>query len=182
MSDHKEQYEAGRLATSSGKPPKHFGSPAPDLDTKLNGQHPDYWVLSESERAKGFVRPVRRAYKHVGRPMPRYPLIDLTPEQREMWGLKVDYDSTYVKFEKYPESEYPAVGRYWTQKEIDSIGKGCGTVTTMSQPIAETYAREPGFYGATMCCGCQKHLPVGEDGEFVWVDGAGNPTPERVGT
>jgi len=27
MSDHKEQYDAGRLATTSGEPPKHFGSP-----------------------------------------------------------------------------------------------------------------------------------------------------------
>jgi hypothetical protein len=47
----------------------------------------------------------------------------------------------------------------------------------MAQEIAETYARQPGFYGATFCCGCGKHLPVGRDGEFVW-DG----TDEKVGT
>jgi hypothetical protein len=46
----------------------------------------------------------------------------------------------------------------------------CGTVTTMSQPIAETYARDPKFYGATFCVTCRSHLPVGERGEFVWID------------
>jgi hypothetical protein len=42
--------------------------------------------------------------------------------------------------------------------------------------IAETYARQPTFYGATFCCHCGTHLPVGEQGEFVWEDGS------RVGT
>ena len=32
------------------------------------GQQKDYVVLSAAERAKGFVRPVRRSYVHVGRP------------------------------------------------------------------------------------------------------------------
>lgn len=44
----------------------------------------------------------------------------------------------------------------------------CGTVTTMAMPIAETYARDPGFYGGTFCVGCRAHFPVGEDGQFVW--------------
>lgn len=52
----------------------------------------------------------------------------------------------------------------------------CGTVTTMGRKLAETYARDPKFYGATFCCGCRTHLPVGEDGEFVWLDGS------KVGT
>ena len=52
----------------------------------------------------------------------------------------------------------------------------CGTVTSMAQEIAETYARTPRFYGATYCVRCQRHLPVGEDGEFVWDDGT------KVGT
>jgi hypothetical protein len=59
---------------------------------------------------------------------------------------------------------------------IDSA-KGCGTLTTMGQAIAETYAREPRFYGSTYCCGCNMHRRVGAHGEFVW-DG----TDERVGT
>ncbi len=32
---------------------------------KENGQQQDYVVLAESEREKGFVRPVRRSYKHL---------------------------------------------------------------------------------------------------------------------
>jgi hypothetical protein len=52
----------------------------------------------------------------------------------------------------------------------------CGTVTTMSRAIAETYARNPSFYGATFCCGCSMHRPVGEQGEFVWLNGS------KVGT
>lgn len=38
----------------------------PGLKVTLpNGQHEKYLVLSDEERAKGFVRPVRRAYKHL---------------------------------------------------------------------------------------------------------------------
>lgn len=53
----------------------------------------------------------------------------------------------------------------------------CGTVTTMGLALAETYARDPNFYGATFCAGCGAHFRVGEDGEFTW-DG----TTEKVGT
>ena len=42
------------------------------------GMHADYIVLTEEERAKGFVRPVRRTYKHVGAPRIGNPLRDLT--------------------------------------------------------------------------------------------------------
>lgn len=63
---------------------------------------------------------------------------------------------------------------------------GCGVVTTMSLKLAETYARQPDFYQATYCVGCQRHRPVGENGEFVW-DGAYDPasgiySTEKVGT
>ena len=38
----------------------------PDLHvTKPNVQNEKYLVLSEEERAKGFVRPLRRSYTHV---------------------------------------------------------------------------------------------------------------------
>jgi len=50
----------------------------------------------------------------------------------------------------------------------------CGVVTTMSLPIAETYARDPKFYGETFCAQCREHFPVAD---FVW-DG----TDERVGS
>jgi hypothetical protein len=176
MNTHKEQYDAGRLATTSGKTPEHFGSPAPTLETKENGQHSSYWILSESERAKGFVRPVRTAYKHVGRPAPKYPMRGATPEEIEQFK-----DEGWIEFEVYPEGSN-GLGKWWSQADLDSVGNGCGTVTTMSRAIAETYAREPGFYGATMCVGCQKHLPVGEDGEFVWMNAHGGASQERVGT
>lgn len=52
----------------------------------------------------------------------------------------------------------------------------CGTDTTMNLTIAETYARDPKFYGATYCCHCRMHKPVGEHGEFVWKG-----TTEKVG-
>lgn len=57
----------------------------------------------------------------------------------------------------------------------------CGTITTMSQAIAETYARSPHFYGATYCVHCQMHCRVGADGEFVWVE-HDVPTDIKVGT
>ncbi len=53
----------------------------------------------------------------------------------------------------------------------------CGGVTTMGLFIAETYARDPFFYGGTYCAVCRAHFPVGEDGEVVW-DG----TDQKVGT
>jgi len=49
------------------------------------------------------------------------------------------------------------------------VHDACGVETTMnSVGICETYARDPKFYGATYCCGCNKHLPVEE---FKWSDG-----------
>lgn len=123
------------------------------LDEK--GQHEVYLVLSEEERAKGFVRPYRDSYVHMGI-RPKYPTRPLWDEEKsgEEFG--------YVAYEEYPESEAPKVGRYWTLAELNS---GCGTVTKMGRALSETYARDPKFYGATYCCGCQKHLRVEE---FVW--------------
>ena len=133
-----------------------------------------YLVMSEEERAKGFVRPVRRSYIHVGIAGPTHELRDLTDEQRERYR-----DAGYVKFEEYPPNpDSNTIGRYWTQEQLASVGKGCGARITMAAAIAETYAREPRFYGSTYCVGCQMHRPVGADGEFIWDDGSG----ERVGT
>lgn len=87
-----------------------------DPDLKIvgpDGQNKKYLVLSAEERAKGFVRPVRRTYVHAK----------------------------------------------------------CGAATTMGQALAETYARNPSFYGATFCVACGGHFPVGEKGEFRWDDG-----------
>lgn len=131
-----------------------------------------YLVLSDKERAQGFVRPVRYAYVHVGPPGPQYPVRDLTAEEEQRFG-----GNGYVKYEEYPE-EHPSLGRFWTQEQLDAVGKGCGSVTTMGGAIAETYARNPTFYGATFCVRCSMHRPVGQHGEFIWDDGSG----ERVGT
>lgn len=141
------------------------------------GQHGIYLILSEEERAKGFVRPVRNSYVHVGKKW----------EYKGLWFM---LDETQKK--AFPENNYvacltvftdengtPEGGAYVDQEAFDAwkedkpIG-GCGTLTTMGQALSETYARDPKFYGATFCCGCNKHLPVDE---FVW-DG----TNEKVGS
>jgi hypothetical protein len=57
------------------------------------------------------------------------------------------------------------------------VHEKCGTVTTMGQALAETYARQPEFYSGTFCAGCRDHFPVGAEGEFVWAG-----TEQRVGT
>lgn len=151
-----------RLGKWTGKP-----------DDQPTSQHDVYLVLSEEERAKGFVRPVRHAYRHVGPPGPKHVLRDLTDEERERYG-----GHEYEKFEPYPPGyKGSAVGRFWTQEQLGGVAKGCGTVTTMGRALSETYARNPHFYGATYCCGCMKHFAVGADGEFVWEG-----TNERVGT
>jgi hypothetical protein len=145
-----------------------------DVDTTLlpNGQQKSYLVLSDEERAKGFVRPVRNTYRHVGRPGPKHPLRDLTDEER------TEYASfNYAKYEVYPPEQAPLTGRFWRQADLDKVGKGCGALTTMGQALSETYARDPRFYGGTFCSHCATHLPVGEDGEFVW-----EPDGSRVGT
>lgn len=117
-----------------------------------------YLVLSSEERAKGFVRPFRDSYRHVGE-QPNHSLRGLTEEEKERYSKL-----GYVAFEMYPVGESALVGRFWTQQQLDN--KGCGAITTMGHAIAETYARDPKFYGATYCTGCQKHRPVAE---FVWT-------------
>lgn len=170
---HAEDYENGKIASTSGRLPKTFAGGAPEEINPETGQHKAYWVLSESERAKGFIRPVRNTYRHVGTPGPNYPLRDLTPEEHER------YDQFgYVKFEEYPEnSESSIVGQYWTEQRLNNVARGCRTTTSMGRAIAETYASNPRFYGSTFCVACGKHLKVGADGEFVWEG-----TDERVGT
>ena len=98
--------------TTDGKPPRagfeNASAPAPP--DPRTGEHEAYWILSQSERAKGLVRPLRFEYRHTR----------------------------------------------------------CGTVTGMDQKIAETFARNPKFYGRTMCAECRKHFPLEQ---FTWMDG-----------
>ncbi len=104
-----------KSTTTDGQPPRPgfegAGAPAP-IDPRT-GQHGAYWVLSEEERAKGFVRPVRISYKHLA----------------------------------------------------------CGGVTTMGRALSETYARDPKFYGATMCVHCGAHFRLTDVNgpAFVWT-------------
>jgi len=161
--------DRSKLCTTSGEPPEKVRAE----QTNETGQHKSYIVLCEEERAKGFVRPYRDRYQHVGPPAPKYPLRDLTREEHERYGR-----FQYVKYEAYPEGSPEAAGSvtgsFWTQARLDAVGKGCGAVTTMGRKLSETYARDPHFYGVTFCVGCNRHLPVAE---FVWTaDG------QRVGS
>lgn len=142
------------------------------VDTETTAQHGAYLVLSEAERAEGFMRPVRRWYIHVGPPGPGGEIRDLTEEEEDRWG-----GNDYVKYEPYDEGrgDSMALGRFWTQAQLDAVDNGCGAATKMSLELAETYARQPAFYGATYCVTCSKHLPVAE---FIWDD----ETKQRVGS
>ena len=141
--------------------PKHPGVKCGPPDEAPVPQNEAYLVLPEAERAKGFVRPVRRTYVHVGL-RPKHPLRGLTEDEKARYA-----GCGYAKFEKYPESESPSVGRFWTQAELDR--RGCGCATTMGLELAETYARDPKFYGQTYCVHCRMHRPVEE---FTWDDGS----------
>ena len=154
--------------TLSGRPPESTepGAPGP-IDPKT-GMHTDYWVLPPAERAKGYVRPLRNTYVHVGVKPPTN-LRDLTAEEHER------YDQYgYIKYEAYGPEHSPIVGRYWTKETLASLGKGCQASTTMHMAFAETYARDPNYYGSTFCAHCKEHFPVEE---FVWAG-----TDERVGS
>lgn len=130
------------------------------------GQDEAYLVLSAEERAKGFVRQVRTSYVHKGQ-RPKYPTRELTADEHER------YDQYgYVLYESYPaDGSAGCVGRFWTKEQLNS---GCGITTTMGLALAETYARDPKFYGATYCCGCGAHFPVDQ---FTW-----SGTDQRVGS
>ena len=127
------------------------GKPHREIDENT-GQQRAYVVLSQSEREKGFVEPVRTCYVHVGC-RPSRPTRKLTTEETKRYEAY-----KYVAFEEKPDGG----GRYWTQERLDS---GCNMKTTISAAIAETFARKPDFYGATFCAACRQHFPLDE---FVW--------------
>lgn len=163
-----------KRCTARGKLVRDTHTGAPTEERLPDGQLADHFVLCSEDRAKGYVERYRDSYIHVGQPGPEFALADLTDEQRESLG-----ETSYVKFEPYPEGHQgSALGRYWTQQQIDNVGKGCGTLTRMPAACAETYAVRPEYYGSTFCCGCGGYFPVGSDGEFVWS----KATMQRVGT
>lgn len=143
------------------------GLPHREIDPKT-GQQRAYVILTEEERAKGFVEPVRMSYIHIG-PKPG-DLQELTEEE------KVRYEGFgYAMFQPYSDGG-SVVGKFWTQDELDRVG-GCGGKTTISKNIAETFARDPKFYDGTFCAICKEHFPIGEKGEFIWEG-----TDQLVGT
>lgn len=138
------------------------GEPVPDdnshMELRADGQQKGYVALNDAERAKGFVKPVRCAYRHAGpAPLPEG-LRDLTPDEVENYG------HCFAKFQPYPIGHHSR-GKFWTQSEIDRAGKICGAVTSMNRILAETYARNPRFYSGTFCVGCAQHFPLNE---FAW--------------
>lgn len=126
--------------------------------TRPDGQHEHHPGLEGKALEKPLVRPFRTSYKHVGPTGPTRELRDLTAEERALYG------SEFAKFEVYPGNE---PGLFWTQAELDKVGKGCDVVTRMPAHCAETYARDPRFYGTTFCSGCGAYFAVDE---FVWLD------------
>lgn len=120
------------------------------VDSEPGPQNDVYLVLSEEERAKGFVRPLRRSYLHVG-------------YQRKCQKSYVDEKGETWVCNLHDRSQDRCVG--WGKASNER--KGCGKVTTMGLALCETYARDPKFYGATYCTTCQRHLPVNE---FKWVE------------
>jgi hypothetical protein len=145
---------------ASGAPVPEDGSHT-EIDPRT-GMQKGYIVLTAEERAKGFVKPVRHSYRHVGPPVPAN-LRDLTEEER----LRHDPHGGlgYAKYEEYGPERSPLVGRFWTQAELDRVTRRCNAVTKMGYALAETYARDPKFYSGTFCCACRMHYPLNE---FIW--------------
>lgn len=135
------------------------------FDSKPVPQASAYLVLSDEERAKGFVRPVRTSYKHVGA-RPTHTTRELTPEEKARHP-----NAKFAIFEAYPGEAGETNGRFWTS---DQLSSGCNEITHLNIHIAETYARDPKFYAGTYCVGCRMHLSVEE---FAWV-----PDGSKVGS
>jgi|SRR5882724_2595664 len=163
--EHETDPEGRQICTTSGAAP----STVLAEQTEAIGQHKGYIVLCEEERRKGFVRPYRDAYRHVG------PLIC----GRNLSSLFLGHGSEGPC--TCNACQLRAITCYMDKGHKGKCGmvtgpkpKPCRSVTTMGRALSETYARDPSFYGATFCCQCNKHLPVAE---FVWTaDG------ERVGS
>lgn len=146
-----------KLCTTSGEPVDQVRA----AQTEATGQHKAYIVLCEEERRKGFVRPYRDIYRHVGRSV----CAKIVDSAGVLGGPRRICD--------LPEGHEGACDESYrtvTQPEHAELLRthrlgGCGTITTMGRDLSETYARDPTFYGETFCVACNKHLPVAE---FVW--------------
>lgn len=152
------------------------GSPVPKdgshRNLRADDQQAHYVVLSAEERAKGFVRPVRRTYRHVGQHVCGKPSLQHTTGKGEFWVcvLEPGHEGECTQWQNAGSDEA-------AKRAAQHVLGGCNCTTTMGQALAETYARDPHFYGATFCVSCGTHFPVGKRGEFVWEG-----TAERVGS
>lgn len=171
-----------KKVTASGKPPKTAKSISAPTDEKLpDGQLKDHWILSDEERAKGFVRPVRTSYIHIGKEICAKVLPNVSGAEvllgglREVCVMEPGHKGECIQFRKMTQYEHAVA-------EESHILGGCGRITTMGQKIAETYAAEPEFYGSTFCANCHGYFPVGKFGEFKWVDEkTGQVLDQKVG-
>lgn len=148
-----------KTCTTSGRPVDVVRAE----QTEAEGQYKDYIVLCPDERAKGFVRPYRNSYQHVGRSICGE-IVNAPPlklgSDRDICSLPFGHDGGHDgPFQSVTQYDHAHILR-------DHRKGGCGTVTTMGQALSETYARDPKFYGATFCVGCNRHLPVDE---FIWT-------------
>ncbi len=140
--EHEIDHDGRQICTTSGEAPSKVRAE----QTEPTGQYKGYIVLCEEERKKGFVRPYRDAYKHV--------------------GIRNGGCNNYKRPDGVMGGPCLLCGASQPEHHVD----GCGTVTTMGRALSETYARDPHFYSATFCVTCNRHLPVAE---FVWTaDGA----------
>jgi hypothetical protein len=123
--------EEPKTCTTSGRPVDVVRAE----QTETTGQHKDYIVLCPDERAKGFVRPYRDKYLHVGRTTSHWKEIDrmLTDEEKREYSNK-----DYVAVMTQMVGDVKA-GTYVTQRELDAwkagerVG-GCGVETKMGHP------------------------------------------------
>jgi hypothetical protein len=102
------------------------------------GQHAIYLVLSEEERSKGFIRPYRDKYLHVGN-TPKYKRLHRMLDPNDS-GDKEMMDKGYVAVMCTLENEDGSFGGgpYVDQKEFDAwnlglLLGGCGVETRMSR-------------------------------------------------
>lgn len=78
--------------------------------------------------------------------------------------MTFDYGKTLSdgQYEKYPTA---TVGEFVAPVRNSYVHDTCGGITSCSDGIAETYAKNPKYYTRTYCSRCQGHYPVSE---FKW--------------
>jgi hypothetical protein len=92
----------------------------------------------------------------------------ISPDESERFNAT---RSGWVKFEPYPAGyKGSATGRFWTQAQIDSIGKGCGTVRRpcRAQDRGDIRAVSRATTAPRSAAAAAPTSRSAVDGEFVW--------------